>query len=722
MIARSHPLQHTALHCLVFIARLGGIDLSVEQLIHDHALGQVEPSARDLVRIAKATGMRAKLARLKIGELSSLGAVFPVLMRRRDGTSVVVVGVRPGANGDEIGVLDPLNQAANVIAMPVQDFAAQWDGEIIFVKPVQRITDPNQPFGLTWFVPELLRQRGLFINVGVAAIALLALGLVVPFFFQLIIDKVLPHESYSTLYVLAIAATIGLAFEAIFGFLRRFLLLYATNRIDIRTARRTFGRLMLLPSAFFEHIPAGVLVRHMQQIERIREFLSGRLFLTALDSLALIVFLPILFIYSGILTALVLAFSALIAANVALLLPILRRRLNLLYEAEAQRQGFLTETVHGIATIKALALEPRQRQDWEQRIANAIGMQLEVAKISQTAQAISSLLEKFLIVAVIALGAHLVFSGHLTIGALVAFQMLTGRVSQPLVQLIGLVHEYQETAIAVRMLSGVMNQAPERTPNQRGLRPKIRGEITFNDVSFGYGPGLQPAIRNVSFKIAEGTFVGIVGTSGAGKTTLTRLIQGLYSAQSGVVRIDGVDLREFDLTHLRQNIGVVLQDSFIFRSTIRENIAMGRPGSTIEQIVEAARMGGALEFIERLPKGFETPLEENAANLSGGQRQRLAIARALLRQPPILLLDEATSALDPESEAIVYDNLRAIAKGRTLIMVSHRLASLVEADSVIVLDNGVITGIAPHAQLLKDCEPYRQLWDRQTRFTRSPDA
>jgi ATP-binding cassette subfamily B protein len=398
---------------------------------------------------------------------------------------------------------------------------------------------------------------------------------------------------------------------------------------------------------------------------------------------------------------------------------VLRRRLRLLYEAEAQRQGFLTESVHGIATIKALALEPRQRSDWDERTANAIRMQFDVGKISQTAQAITGLLEKLLMVAVIIVGAGLVFGGDITIGALVAFQMLTNRVSSPLVQLIGLVHEYQETAIAVRMLSGVMNQAPERMPDNRGLRPRIVGAIELADVSFSYAPGLPAVIRNVSFKIPERGFFGMVGTSGAGKTTVTRLLQGLYTPQSGVVRIDGVDVREIDLTHLRQHIGVVLQDNFIFRGTVRDNIGMGRTGATIEQIAEAARLGGALEYIERLPQGFDTVLEENAANLSGGQKQRLAIARALVREPRILLFDEATSALDPQSEAIVYGNLRAIAKGRTLIMVSHRLSSLTEADAIIVLDNGTVAGMAPHAQLLQECIPYQTLWAEQTKFMRS---
>lgn len=717
MNVAARPPSRSALLCLVWVARRLGVDLSPERLIHDFALDGREPETPQLLRIIRSCGMKAKAIRLGMPKLLALGSAFPVMARIRDGSTVVVVGVRQGAGGDEIGIIDPMARTAEVIALSPETFSAQWTGEVILVGAVRRITDPQQPFGLAWFVPELLRQRWLFGGVGLAAVMLLVLGLATPLFFQLVIDKVLPHEGYSTLHVLAVGVGAAILFETLFGYLRRYLLLYATNRIDMRTAVRTFGRLMLLPVGFFEHIPTGVLLRHMQQVQQIREFLSGKLFLTLLDSIALVVFLPVLFMYSAALTWLVLAFSALIAVCIGVLLPVLRRRLRLLYEAESERQAFLTETIHGVSTVKALAVEPRQRRDWEERSASSIGMQFSVAKISLTGQALTGLLEKLLMVSIIIVGAHLVFDREMTIGALVAFQMLSGRVSSPLVQLVGLVHQYQETAISVRMLSEVMNQPPERSSLQRGLVPRLHGAIELSRVSFGYGQA-SPVISDISFNIPAGSIYGIVGASGSGKTTVTRLMQGLYVPQSGTVRVDGIDVREIDLVHLRQNIGVVLQDNFMFRGTVRENIAMGKPDATIEEIVEAARLGGALEFIERMPKGFDTLLEENAANLSGGQKQRLAIARALIRRPTILIFDEATSALDPESEAIVQENLRSIANGRTLIMVSHRLASLVEADCILVFEAGAVVGQGPHAEILSNCATYRQLWEKQTQFIR----
>ena len=575
--------------------------------------------------------------------------------------------------------------------------------------------DAPRPFGFRWFIPELLRQKRLFAEVAIAALMLYALGLVVPIFFQLVIDKVLVHESFTTLYVLVIGVAIALVFDAVFTFLRRYLLLYATNKIDIRIATRTFAHLLRLPITFFERISAGVLVKHMQQASRVREFLTGRLFLTALDAISLFVFVPVLFFYSAKLTFLVLGFAAAIAVVIALLVGPFRRRLYALYQAEALRQGLLVESVHGMRTVKSLSIEPLQKRVWDDRSAQAVAMRFRVEKISATAQSVTGLLEKLMSVAIIGFGALDVFNGVMTVGALVAFNMLAGRVSGPLVQIVTMVHEYQEIALAVQMLGEVMNQRPERDDARTGLRPQLTGLIEFENVTFRYGAESAPALDNVSFTIPAGSVFGIVGRSGSGKTTLTRLIQGLYPIQQGLLRIDGFDARELDLVHLRAGIGVVLQDNFLFRGTVRDNIACVKPDASFEEVAQAARLAGADEFIERLPRGYDTALEENAENLSGGQKQRLAIARALITDPRLMILDEATSALDPESEAIIRENLRRIASGRTVIIVSHRLSMLADADAILVLDRGRTSDIGRHEQLLARCATYRQLWSQQTR-------
>ena len=706
----------TCLHCLVSVARHHGIELTVERLRHTYAIADGPISRALLLRMAREAGLRARYARLAWDKLARLGQAYPALVSLANGNWIVVTAVGKNAAGEEaIEVLDPLAERAEPLVVNKAAFCANWGGEILLMKRSRVPDEAPRPFGFRWFIPELLRQKRLFGEVAVAALMLYGLGLAVPIFFQLVIDKVLVHESFTTLYVLAIGVAIALVFDAVFTFLRRYLLLYATNKVDIRIATRTFAHLLSLPISFFERISAGVLVKHMQQASRVREFLTGRLFLTALDAISLIVFVPVLFFYSAELTFVVLGFAAAIGVVIALLVGPFRRRLYALYQAEALRQGLLVESVHGMRTIKSLAIEPLQRRVWDDRSAQSVAMRFKVEKVSATAQSVTGLLEKLMSVAIVGFGALDVFNGAMTVGALVAFNMLAGRVSGPLVQIVTMVHEYQEIALAVQMLGEVMNQRPERDTARPGLRPELTGHIEFENVTFRYGPESAPALDNVSFAIPAGSIFGIVGRSGSGKTTLTRLIQGLYPIQQGLLRIDGSDARELDVVHLRAGIGVVLQDNFLFRGTVRDNIGCVKPDASFEQVAQAARMAGAVEFIERLPRGYDTILEENAENLSGGQKQRLAIARALLTDPRILILDEATSALDPESEVIIRHNLRRIASGRTVIIVSHRLSMLADAEAILVLDCGQLADIGQHDQLLARCATYRQLWNQQTR-------
>jgi ATP-binding cassette, subfamily B, bacterial HlyB/CyaB len=707
----------TALDCLARIAAHHGVDLPVEHLRHAYPLGSAPVATTLLLRMAKEARLRARSTRLDWGSLFRLGEAYPALVRLANGNWIIVSGAGEGPNGEEVvSVIDPLAERQHEpLVVGKERFCANWLGDAILIKPNRAAAGSQQPFGFRWFIPELLREWRLFADVGIAAILLYALGLALPIFFQLVIDKVLVHESFTTLYVLAAGAAGALVFDSIFNFLRRYLLLYATNKVDIRVATKTFGHLLGLPITFFEHISAGVLVKHMQQAARIREFLTGRLFLTMLDALSLFVFIPVLALYSIKLTCLVLAFTALSGTVVTLLMGPFRRRLYALYQAEGSRQALLVETVHGMRTVKSLAMEPLQGRVWNDRCAESVSMRFGVEKISAGAQSVTGLLEKLMTLGIIALGALDVFNGELTIGALVAFNMLAGRVSGPLVQMVTMVHEYQEVALAVKMLGEVMNQKVEREGNRDGLRPDFLGRIEFENVSFRYSAEGAPALDDVSFTIEPGTVFGIVGRSGSGKTTLTRLISGLYPVQQGVLRIDGYDSRELDLVHLRRNLGLVLQDSFLFRGTVRENIACAKRDATFAEVVQAAQLAGADEFIERLPRGFDTMLEEDASNLSGGQKQRLAIARALIINPRILIFDEATSALDSESEMIIRRNLRRLAAGRTVIIVSHRLSMLAEASAILVIDRGQIVDMDRHDRLLSKCTMYRHLWNQQTK-------
>ncbi len=706
---------HSCVKCLVLVASKRGVETSLPRLLHDYAIRQEVPSDRLLLRMAGDLGLRAKLSRLTFDSLSVVEEAYPLMARLTNGHWVVLAAFRHDTG--TVAVWDPSRPRPRMMFFDRTGFESIWTGEVLYSKAKKRNAS-DITFNINWFVAEALRQKTLFANVALLILAGHVLGLLSPMFFQLVIDKVLPHHSYSTLYVLVLGILGVSLFETLFDSLRQFLTLVATNKIDVRVNDRVFAKLVSLPIDFFERSSTGVLVKHVQQAQTIRTFLTGSLFQTLLDSTMLLIATPLLFMYSAKLAAIVLLFSGLIACVIGAVLRPFRRRLEDLYAAEGQRQALLVETIQGMRTVKSLALEPTQRRDWNDRAAETVLQTYRVGKMSLGAMSIVQFLSKTMPIAVIGFGAQSVFDGTLTVGALVAFNMLSGRVVNPLVQIVGLVHSYQQVSLSVRMLGSVMNASSERPGG--GLRPPIHGGIEFEGVTFRYTSDTPPALDEVSFTVAPGTIFGVVGRSGSGKTTLTRMMQGLYVPQSGLIRLDGMDCREIDLVHLRSHIGVVLQDNFLFHGTVRDNIGVAKPDATMNEIMEAASLAGASEFIERLPRGFDTMLEENAANLSGGQKQRLAIARALVTQPRILILDEATSALDPESEAIVQANLKKIAEGRTLIVVSHRLASLVEADAIVVLERGKVEAIGPHHDILKTSKIYRMLWMQQTRhMTRS---
>lgn len=705
---------HTTVQCLAAIAQHHRLPVNPERLIEDYALVNEEPSPATLLRMASDIGLKAKADKLSWEGLQAQGGVFPLIARMADGNCVIVMSASAQGNG-QVAILNPLaDRPTDVLLIEREQFCNLWQGEVFLMKRLYSLPEQNQPFGLRWFIPEIMKQKAALRDIAISALAMHLLAMASPIFFQLVIDKVLVHQSMSTLWVLGVGIVIALVFDSLFGFLRQILTLSATNKIDMRLTRRTFAHLLSLPIDYFETTTAGVITRHMQQVEKIRNFLTGRMFFTVLDATSLLIFLPILFTYSVKLACITLVFTFLIGLVVTAMIPTFQRRLNDLYRAEGERQSMMVETIHGMRTVKALAIEPTQRRLWDQRSAQSINMHFRVGKISITGNAITDFLGKLLPVVIIVVGAQEVFDQTLSVGALIGFQMITGRVVAPLIAIVGLVNEYQETALSVRMLGEVMNHPSEGRASAGGLRPDLVGEISFDEVTFRYPGSTNAALDRASLTIAAGTVVGIVGRSGSGKTTLTKLIQGLYAIQEGIVRFDRIDAREIELAHLRRQIGVVLQENFLFRGTVRENISAAKPEATFEEIVAAAEASGAAEFIERLPQGYNTLLEENASNLSGGQKQRLSIARTLLFKPRILILDEAASALDPESEAIFIKNLSQIAVGRTVVMISHRLSTLVKADAILVMQHGKLMDSGRHEELLTRCETYQHLWNQQT--------
>ena len=703
----------SVLRCLFIMAQHHGAQVSTEVL-----LGAVEEDkVRASLRLMRELGLTGKLFKgWRWDRLVRLGSAFPVMVELEGGYWAIIIGLMFRDDSRiEVAILDPRNEQSGTALISQEAFEAKWSGRIILCKRRFALSGKALPFGLRWFFPQIFLYSRHFINIAILAFLVSNTALMVPLFFNILIDKVIPHQSYNTLEACALIFLVVTIFESLFSFIRQATTFYISNKIDAYLSSHTFDHMLSLPLPFFESVPIGTLIRHMQQAEGIRGFLVGNLFGTMLDLAFMPVMLVFLALYSAQLTGIVILFSLAIATIIGIMIPIFARKIDTLYQAESDRQSDLVETIHGIRTIKSLSIEGLRKKLWDSRVVGVVRCRTSVAHIGLVAGFLTGIISQSMMITVMSVGVIQVFGGGLSSGALVAFAMLSQRVTMPLLQLVHLINQYQQTALSVTMLGEVMNHPPERPVGQKGIMPPITGKLEFDEVTFSYEGGAMPALNRVSFRVEEGQMIGVVGRSGSGKTTVTRMIQGIHTPQEGLIRLNGNDIRHFDLLHLRRNIGVVLQDSFLFRGTIRDNIAVRVPDASLESIVEVARLAGADEFIERMPLSYGSWVDEGAANFSGGQRQRIAIARALLAAPRLLILDEATSALDPDSEAIIQQNLDAIARGRTMIIVSHRLSSLVKADGILVLERGVAIDFAPHDVLLERCDIYRHLWFQQNR-------
>ena len=703
----------SVLRCFFLLCKHHGIEVASEQFQNaneDDIVGSV-------LRLMREVGLKGKLLKKrKWKNLKSLNDICPVMVEKKSGHWIIVAKIASDNDVDHALVMDPQAEQAGVTLVPRQQFEDEWSGKILLSKKGYDLKHKSGSFGLRWFMPEIMKQRSYFRDIAIAATLTNLISFIMPLSFQIMLDKVVPHHSYQTLFTLTVILVVAALFDALFNYVRQILTLYATNKIDASIITQTFAHMVNLPMPFFEAMPTGVMVMNMQQTDAIRGFLTGRLFQALLDASAMPLLLVMLTLYSTKLTIVVLLFTALLSAIIALMIPILRKRLKLLYSAEGARQADLVETIHCMRAVKSMALEPMQKASWSYRVSNTIVGRTRLGSLNAITIVATESLKSLMQLTILSLGILEVFDGNLSLGALVAFSMMSGRVSEPLLQIVTLISDYQQTALAVNVLGGIMNHPPERDVGQHGTQPIITGQIEFNKVTFSYEGTTTPALNNISFTVNEGQMIGVVGRSGSGKTTVTRLIHGINTAQNGSILLNGNNISDIDLAHLRRSIGVVLQDNILFTGTIRENIAAARPNASLAEIIEAAHLAGADEFIDRLPHSYETFVEESATNFSGGQRQRIAIARILLLSPRLLIFDEATSALDPDSEAIIRQSMGKIAEGRTMLVVSHRLSSLVTSDAIMVLDQGQVVDFAPHEILLKRCEIYRHLWHQQHNF------
>jgi len=710
-------VDRSGLACLVIVARHSGVHLSVPQLVHDNLLTDQQITVPQLLKCARSAKLKAKVAHLTWDGLSHLKKALPVIVTLKNRASMVLLRLAGGADDTRVVLQDPNAGEDALLIIDRIRFEEAWSGDVILVKRDFDISDDSQPFSIGLISALIFRERWVVRDVAICAIVLSFLALTPIMFWRIMSDKVIYFKAYNTFFVLCLTMAALVIFEAVFAYVRQFLVVHLTTRVDVKLATYMFDKLLNLRMDFFERTQTGKITHDVHQMWRIRTFLMGQLFGTALDSTTLLVFLPVMFFFSPAMTSVVLACCALMVAWIVAMLPAYRRKSNAVEVAEAERGAFLVQTIHGMRTVKSLALDARQRHLWDVLTARAAKLRFAEGMFGNLIQAGVRPLERFAVSGSYAVGVYLALTTNdpVYIGALFAFLMLSQRVSAPLLQMARLINQYDEARIAVAVVANLVNQPAEEGRSGHGVRTPIEGHIEFSNVTFKYAAAAGPALDDVSFDVPKGTTLGIMGRSGSGKTTITRLLQRLHSDYAGLVKIDGIDAREYDVDHLRRSLGVVLQDSFLFSGSIRDNITAGKIDATFDEVVRSARLAGAEEFIEKLPRGYETYVYEGSPNLSGGQRQRLAIARALIVDPRILILDEATSALDADSEAIVNANISRIAHGRTLIIVSHRLSSLVSADAILVLEQGAIQDIGRHEDLLARCDIYSNTWHQQTR-------
>ncbi|WP_316199210.1 type I secretion system permease/ATPase [Bradyrhizobium sp. SZCCHNS2002] len=695
----------SGLACVVLIARFYERPVNPQHLVHELSTALLQPE--DILKAFKLLDLKARLVEhVEWERLEQMP--LPALVQRKSGSWTILGKVNQG----KILLQDPAAQKPVVESR--EAFLESFSGKVVLVTRRAGLQALADHFDVRWFIPEILRYRRLFGEVLLASLFIQVVALISPIFFQVVVDKVLVHQGWRTLDVLVFGLIVVSLFDATLNMLRSYVLAHTTSRIDVTLGARLFQHLLNLPLAYFQARRIGDTVARVRELETIRNFLTGSTLTAVLDAVFVVVFLGVMFWYSPLLTWIVIGSIPLYVALCVLVAPVLRARVQEKFRRGADNQAFLVESVNGIETIKSSAIEPQMRRRWEEQLAAYVQTGFRAGRLGTNAGQAANLINKITMALVLWFGAREVMDNSLTVGMLVAFNMLSGQVTAPILRLAQLWQDFQQVGVSVERLGDVLNTRTEvaSSASQSHL-PAMKGDITLEHVTFRYQPDTAAVLDNVSLTIKAGEVVGLVGPSGSGKSTITKLIQRLYVPERGRVLIDGVDMARLEPSWLRRQTGVVLQENFLFNRTIRENIALANPGVRFEEVQHAAELAGAHEFIIRLPDGYETMVGERGSTLSGGQKQRLAIARALLTDPKLLILDEATSALDYESESIIQGNMDRICKGRTVIIIAHRLSTVLNTDRIFVIDKGRLVESGTHDELVKMKGVYRRLHNLQ---------
>jgi ATP-binding cassette, subfamily B, bacterial HlyB/CyaB len=697
-------LIDTGLVSIALMAGFLGIALDVGQLRHQLGIGTEPATVDDLVRAARLGKLKARTIRTRLSRLPR--TPLPAIAELANGEFCILCHV-----GEDTGhvVVQRVGEA-NVRKLPCSEFASEWSGRLVLVTRRAAVPGELARFDLRWFIPPVLRYRRVLAEVLGSSMVLQLLALASPLVFQVVIDKVLVHRGLGTLDVLVVALILLSTFECILTILRNYVFAHTANRIDVELGARLYNHLMALPVPYFVARRVGDSVARVRELETLRNFLTGSALTATIDMMFTVIFLAVMACYSLLLTGAVIASFPFYIALSLVATPLFRSRLNEKFARNAENHAFLVESVTGVETLKALAVEPQMQRRWEEQLAAYVHAAFRAQELNNVAAQLIQYIGKLTTAVTLFLGAHAVINGNMTVGELVAFNMLAQRVAAPVLRIAQLWQDFHQARISVERLGDILNSPREQTGSASlPTLPPVRGHVCFEDVTFRYLADGPPVLSEVRLDVPAGQVIGIVGTSGSGKSTLTKLVQRLYVAEKGQVFVDGIDIALVDASWLRRQIGVVLQDNMLFNRSVRDNIGLADPSLPMEQIIEAAELAGAHEFITRLPYGYDTEIGERGTSLSGGQRQRIAIARALVADPRILIFDEATSALDYESEQVIQTNMRRIVTGRTVFIIAHRLSTVRSADRIITIDHGRVVEDGTHAELLRRDGRYAML-------------
>ena len=665
---------------------------------------QIDDLAR-LDRVARA--MRWRLKALRSEPDKPLQLAIPTLAKLKNG-SYCVLGAR---SGDKIFVFSP---EAGSGLLPIEQVLQQCENSFWIIEPPFSWEKWLNKYSLDWFLSVILHYKRYFREIILTAFFLQLFGILTPLFTQVIIDKVVGNAGLSTLNVLGTAMVVLYLFQAIMSILRTYITIHTTNKLDVILGTRLFRHLVSLPLPYFEKRRVGETMMRIGALNSIRGFLTGSTISLFLDVVFSLVFLVVMGYYSMKLTLLMLVFLPLSLIQNIVTTPMFQRRIEAVWATSNENSCFMVEAVTGMSTVKSMSLEPQFKDRWESLLGKNTTNNFRTASFQIGMGNVSSLIKSISTMAILWVGGTMVMRGELTLGQLIAFQMLSGQFAGPIMNLMGAWQSVLQSGLAMERMGDILHSLPEPVllPVQQKL-PAIRGEVRLDNLIFRYRADLEPVLRGISCTIPAGFRVGIVGRSGSGKSTLAKLLQRLYVPEQGELYIDGIPTGKVEPQWLRRQIGVVMQDNYLFNGSIRDNIALTRPSASMEEVLAAARLAGAHEFILELPEGYDTKTGERGAALSGGQRQRIAIARALLNNPRILIFDEATSALDYESERILMENLDTICQDRTVFFIAHRLSTVRRSNLILVMEKGQIVETGSHLELIAAGGLYAHLYQQQ---------